>query len=206
MISEEVSGGDIGHVQDELCFHRVRWNFRLVYGFDDSEVTLVTSSFSLLSKPILDLFQIQWAFHWMNLNWIGSHSYLRSHIVVDHLCSHSKASNRAGNDGRSGHDLDLHGHERDVKRASKQSYCILSRSVYSMAISHGSSRSRDPPLFSMPFRAIPSPAPPPIPSSSPTVSVSMPEFRYLLPCVPTIFRINRERAVDPSLFSSPLEW
>ena len=53
VISEEVSGGDIGHVQDELCFHRVRWNFRLVYGFDDSEVTLVTSSFSLLSKPIL---------------------------------------------------------------------------------------------------------------------------------------------------------
>ena len=48
--------------------------------------------------------------------------------------------------------------------------------------------------------------PPPIPSSSPTVSVSMPEFRYLLPYVPTIFRINRERAVGPSLFSSPLEW
>ena len=91
----------------------------------------------------------------------------------------------------------------------KQSYCILSRSTYSMAISHGSSCSRDPPLFSMPFRAIPSPAPPPTPSSSPTVSVSMPEFRYLLPCVPTIFRINREReerAVGPSLFSSPLEW
>ena len=38
-------------------------NFRLVHEFDDSEVTLVTSSFSLLSKPILDLFQIQWAFH-----------------------------------------------------------------------------------------------------------------------------------------------
>ena len=116
VVSEEVNGGDIVHVQDELHFHRMSWNFRLVYGFDDSEVTLVTSSFSLLSKPILDLFQIQWAFHWMNLNWIGSHSYLRSHIVVDHLCSHSKASNRAGNDGRSGHDLDLHGHERDVKR------------------------------------------------------------------------------------------
>ena len=116
MISEEVNGGDIGHVQDELCFHRVRWNFRLVYGFDDSEVTLVTSSFSLLSKPILDLFQIQWAFHWMNLNWIGSHSYLHSHNVVDHPYSHFMASNRAGNDGRSGHDLDLHGHERDVKR------------------------------------------------------------------------------------------
>ena len=112
----EVDGGNIVHVQDELRFHRVRWNFRLVYGFDDSEVTLVTSSFSLLSKPILDLFQIQWAFHWMNFNWIGSHSYLRSHIVVDHLCSHSKASNRAGNDGRSGHDIDLHGHERDAKR------------------------------------------------------------------------------------------
>ena len=116
MISEEVDGGDIGHVKDELCFHRVRWIFRLVHEFDDSEVILVTSSFSLLSKPILDLFQIKWAFHWMNFNWIGSHSYLRSHIVVDHLCSHSKASNRAGNDGRSGHDLDLHGHERDVKR------------------------------------------------------------------------------------------
>ena len=38
--------------------------------------------------------------------WIGSHSYLRSR----------NASDRAGNDGRSGHDLDLHGHERDVKR------------------------------------------------------------------------------------------
>ena len=44
----------------------------------------------------------------MNLNWIGSTSYLRSHNVVDHPYSHSKASNRAGNDGRSGHDLDLH--------------------------------------------------------------------------------------------------
>ena len=76
----------------------------------------MTSSFSLLSKPILDLFQIQWAFHWMNLNWIGSHSHPRSHIVVDHLYSHSNASNRAGNDGRSVHDLDLHGHERDAKR------------------------------------------------------------------------------------------
>ena len=96
---EEVNGSDIGHVQDELRFHRMSWIFRLVYGFDDSEVTLVTSSFSLLSKLILYLFQIQWAFHWMNLNWIGSHSYLRSHIVVDHPYSHSKASNRAGNDG-----------------------------------------------------------------------------------------------------------
>ena len=137
VISEEVSGGDIGHVHGAFHFHRVRWNFRLVYEFDDSEVTLVTSSFSPLNKSILDLFQIQWAFHWMNLNWIGSHSHPRSHIVVDHLCSHSNASNRAGNDGRSGHDLDLHCRERDAKRASKQSYCILSRSVYSMAISHG---------------------------------------------------------------------
>ena len=115
MISE-VNRGDIGHVQDELRFHRVRWIFRLVHEFDDSEVILVTSSFSLLSKPILDLFQIQWAFHRMNFNWIGSTSHPHSHNVVDHLCSHSKASNRAGNDGRSGHDLDLHGHERDVKR------------------------------------------------------------------------------------------
>ena len=55
-VISEVDGGDIGHVQDAFHFHRVRWNFRLVYGFDDSEVTLVTSSFSLLSKPILDLF------------------------------------------------------------------------------------------------------------------------------------------------------
>ena len=116
MISEEMNGGDIGHVQDELRFHRVRWIFRLVYEFDDSEVILVTSSFSLLSKPTLDLFQIKWAFHWMHFNWIGPISYLRSHNVVDHLCSHSNASNRAGNDGRSGHDLDLHGHERDAKR------------------------------------------------------------------------------------------
>ena len=116
MISEEVDGGDIGHVHAPLHFHRVSWNFRLVYGFDDSEVILVTSSFSLLSKPILDLFQIQWAFHWMNLNWIGSHSYPRSYVVVDHPYSHFKALDRAGNDGRSGHDLDLHGHERDAKR------------------------------------------------------------------------------------------
>ena len=63
VISEEVDGGDIGHVQDELRFHRVRWIFRLVHGFDDSEVTLVTYSFSLLSKPILDLFQIKCASH-----------------------------------------------------------------------------------------------------------------------------------------------
>ena len=111
-----MNGGDIVPVQDELRFHRVRWNFRLVYGFDDSEVSLVTSSFSLLSKPILYLLQIQWALHWMNFNWIGSHSYPRSHNVMDHPYSHFKASNRAGNDGRSGHDLDLHGHERDAKR------------------------------------------------------------------------------------------
>ena len=111
-----MNGSDIGHVQDELRFHRVRWIFRLVHEFDDSKMTLVTSSFSLLSKPILDLFQIQWVFHRMNFNWIGSHSHPRSHNVVDRLCSHSMASNRAGNDGRSGHDLDLHGHERDVKR------------------------------------------------------------------------------------------
>ena len=116
VVSEEVNGGDIGHVQDELRFHRVRWIFRLVHEFDDFEGILVTSSFSLLSKPILYLFQIQWAFHWMNLNWIGSHSYLRSHNVVDHPYSHFKASNRAGNDGRSGHDLDLHGRERDAKQ------------------------------------------------------------------------------------------
>ena len=63
VISEEVNGGDNGYVHDAFHFHRVRWNFRLLYGFDDSEVTLVTSSFSLLSKAILDLFQIQWAFH-----------------------------------------------------------------------------------------------------------------------------------------------
>ena len=142
----------------------------------------------------------------MNFNWIGSHSYPRSHIVVDHPYSHSNVSNCAGNDGRSGHDLDLHGHERDAKRDLKQSCCILSQSVYSMALSHGSSCSHDPIILPIPFRAIPSPTPPPIPSSSPTVSVSMPEFRYLLPCVPTIFRINREQAVDLSLFSSPLEW
>ena len=63
VISEKMDGGNVGHVQDELHFHRMSWIFRLVYGFDDSEMTLVTSSFSLLSKPILYLFQIQWAFH-----------------------------------------------------------------------------------------------------------------------------------------------
>ena len=135
VISEEMDGGNVGHVHDELRFHRVRWNFRLIHEFDDSEVTLVTS-FSLLSKSILDLFQIKWAFHWMNFNWIGSTSHPNSHIVVDHLCSHFKASDRAGYDGRSGHDLDLHGHERDAKRALKQSCCILSQSVYSVALSH----------------------------------------------------------------------
>ena len=134
--------------------------------------------------------------------WIGSHSYPCSHNVVDHLCSHFKASNRAENDGRSGHDLDLHGHETGMK----PSYGILSRSVYYMAISHGSSCSHDPIILPMPFRTIHSPVPPPTPSSSPTVSVSMPEFRHLLPYVPTIFRTNHERAVDPSLSSSPLEW
>ena len=111
-----MNGSDIVHVHAPLRFHRMSWIFRLVYGFDDSEVTLVTSSFSLLSKPILDLFQIKWAFHWMHFNWIGSTSHPRSHIVVDHPYSHFKASNRAGNDGRSGYDLDLHGHERDAKR------------------------------------------------------------------------------------------
>ena len=44
------------------------------------------------------------------------YAYDRSHNVVDHPYSYSMASNRAGNDGRSGHDLDLHDHERDVKR------------------------------------------------------------------------------------------
>ena len=52
----------------------------------------------------------------MNLNWIGSHSYLRSHNVVDYHCFHFMESDRAGNDGRSVHDLDLHGHERDAKQ------------------------------------------------------------------------------------------
>ena len=64
------------------------------------------------------------------------YAYDRSHNVMDHLYSHSKALDRAGNDGRSVHDLDLHGHERDVKRALKPSCGILSRSVYSVAISH----------------------------------------------------------------------
>ena len=38
-------------------------NCRLIHGLNDTEVTLVTLSFSLLSKPILDLCQIKWAFH-----------------------------------------------------------------------------------------------------------------------------------------------
>ena len=91
-----MNGSDIVHVQDELRFHRVRWNFRLVYGFDDSEVTLVTSSFSLLSKPILNLFQIQWASHRMHFtglvpiripvlitSWIVSTLILRHRIVQE---------------------------------------------------------------------------------------------------------------------------
>ena len=76
----------------------------------------------------------------MNLNWIGSHSYLRSHNVVDHPYPHSKASNRAGNDGRSVHDLDLHGHERDAKQALKQSYCILSQSECAQLTNHSVGR------------------------------------------------------------------
>ena len=108
VISEEVNGGDIGHVHTPLRFHRMSRILRLVHGFDDSGVTLVTSSFSLLGKPILDQFQIQWTFHGMNSSWIGSHSHPCSYNVVDHPYSHSKESNRAENDGRSGHDLDLH--------------------------------------------------------------------------------------------------
>ena len=76
----------------------------------------------------------------MNLNWIGSHSYPRSHNVVDHPYSHFKASDRAGNDGRSGHDLDLHGHERDAKQALKQSYCILSQSECAQLTNHSVGR------------------------------------------------------------------
>ena len=65
-----------------------------MYGFDDSEVTLLTSFFSLLSKLILDLFQIQWAFHWKHFTglvplripvritlWIISVLILRHRIV-----------------------------------------------------------------------------------------------------------------------------
>ena len=86
----------------------------------------------------------------------------------------------------------------------KPSCCILSRSVYGyiswiIVLTRPTHPSHTIPCH--PFSN-----PPPTPSSSPTVSVSMPEFRYLLPCVPTIFRINRERAVDSSLSSSPLEW
>ena len=66
-ISEEVDEGDIGHVHDPLRFHRVSWNCSLIHGLDGSEMKLVTSSFSLLSKPILDLFQIQWIFHRVHL-------------------------------------------------------------------------------------------------------------------------------------------
>ena len=44
------------------------------------------------------------------------YAFDRFHIVVDSHCFHSMESNRAENDGRSGHDLDLHGHERDAKR------------------------------------------------------------------------------------------
>ena len=65
------------------------------------------------------------------------YAYPRFHIVVDYHCFHSMESNHAGNDGRSVHDLDLHGRERDAKRALKPSCCILSRPVYYMAISHG---------------------------------------------------------------------
>ena len=137
VISEEVNGGDIGHVQDELRFRRVSWIFKLVHEFDGSKMTLVTSSFLPLSKPILYLLQIQWTFHWMHFNWIGSHSYPCSRNVVDRLYSHSKASNRAESDGRSGHDLDPSGYESAVKRGSKPSYYTLSLSVYSVTLSHG---------------------------------------------------------------------
>ena len=205
MISE-VNGSDIGHVQDAFHFHRVRWNIRLVYGFDDSEVTLVTYSFSLLSKPILDLFQIQWAFHWMNLNWIGSHSYLRSHIVVDHLCSHSKASDRAGNDGRSGHDLDLHGHERDAKRVFNHPVASFPDQSILWLYLMGSYKPVYSPHCHLHFLSHPDTT---YPIELNRVSLLI-NSRDTNPCCsPTIFRINREReerVVDPSLFSSPLEW
>ena len=68
----------------------------------------MTSSFSPLNKPTLDLFETKWAFHGMHFNWNSSHSHPCSHIVVDRIYSHSNALIGAGNDGRSGHDLDLH--------------------------------------------------------------------------------------------------
>ena len=204
MISE-VDGGDIGHVQDAFHFHRVRWNFRLVYGFDDSEVTLVTSSFSLLSKPILDLFQIQWAFHRMHFtglvplhipvlitSWIIPILILRHRIVREMMedqvmiliCMVMKGM-------RNGYEAILW-HPFPIRLF----YGYIS---WIIALTRPASL-----LHAIPCH--PFSNPPPIPSSSPTVSVSMPDLKYLLPCVPTIFRINRERAVDLSLFSSPLEW
>ena len=131
-VNGEDRGGDDIY---PLHFHRVRRELQADtwikwYWGDIGDIILIieqTHSGSVSNQMGIPLYAIYW---------IGSTSHLRSHNVLDHLCSHSKASNRAGNDGRSVHDLDLHGHERDVKRASKQSYCILSRSVYSVAISH----------------------------------------------------------------------
>ena len=58
-VNGEDRGGDDIY---PLHFHRVRRVLQLIHGFNDTEVSLVTPV-SLLSKPILDLFQIQWAFH-----------------------------------------------------------------------------------------------------------------------------------------------
>ena len=205
MISEEVNGGDIGHVHGAFHFHRVRWIFRLVYGFDDSEVTLVTSSFSLLRKPILDLFQIQWAFHWMHFTglvpirisvlitlWITPTLILMHRIVQEMMEDQVMISIC----------MDVKGCETGFESVLLHPFPInLFYGYISWIIVLTRPNHPSHAILCHPFSN-----PPPTPSSSPTVSVSMPEFRYLLSCVPTIFRINRGRAVGPSLFSSPFEW
>ena len=103
----------------------------------DSEMTLVTMSISLRSQFSIYLAGIKWAFHRMHFNWISSHSYPCFRKVVDYHCFHSLALDCAGDDSRTGHDPDLYGHEKDLKRDLKQSCDILSQSVYSVALSHG---------------------------------------------------------------------
>ena len=137
---------------------------------------------------------------------IGSTSYPRSHNVVDHLCSHFKASNRAGNDGRSGHDLDLNGHERDAKRVFNHPMASFSDQSILWLYLIGSYKPVYSPHCHLYFLSHRDTI---YPIESNRFSL-LTNARDTNPCCsPTIFRINREReerAVDPSLFSSPLEW
>ena len=177
-------------------------NCRLIHGFNDSEVILVTS-FSLLSKPILDLFQIQWAFHWMHFTELVP---LRISVLIT-LWIISVLILR----------------HRTVREMMEDQF-MISICMDMKGMWNG--------LWSSPIASFPDPSILwlyPIGSYKPVYSphchlhfLSHPVATYPIElnrvsllinardtnpcCSPTIFRIYRERAVDPSLFSSPFEW